>query len=336
MILITGGTGLVGSHLLYHLCRENQEVRAIHRRSSDLNGVKEVFSFYGGDYQSLFLKIKWVEADLLDIVALEKAFDNVERVYHCAAMVSFVSSDYQKMRRINIEGTTNVVNLAIDFKIQKLCYVSSVSAIENKDQNEIMNEADNWSSTEDKSGYAITKYGAEMEVWRASQEGVPVVIVNPGVILGSGVWHKGSGTIFKRIDKGMPFYTSGLTGFVDVRDVVQVMISLMNSPIQSERYILVSENLTYREVLNGIASELGRPKPRIQMKSWMAELIWRFEHLKSKITLSDPLLTKHTARSSVSVRLYSSKKIENSLNFKFNKISECISRVAKDYKRSAA
>lgn len=335
MILITGGTGLVGSHLLYQLCRENDKVRAIHRRSSDFNGVIQVFSYYGGDYKSLFEKIQWVEADLLDLVALKKAFENVSRVYHCAAMVSFVSSDYQKMRRVNIEGTTNVVNLAIECKVQKICYVSSVAAIENKDQHEITNEADNWSSTEDKSGYAITKYGAEMEVWRASQEGVPVVIVNPGVILGSGIWHKGSGTMFSRIDKGMPFYTTGLTGFVDIQDVVNAMIKLMNGQIQNERYILVSENLTYREVLDDIAAEMGRSKPKIKLERWMAEFIWRFEHLKSKVTLSPPLLTKHTARSSVSVRPYSSNKIREALDFKFNKMSDCIRRVAGDYKNDA-
>lgn len=332
MILITGGTGLVGAHLLYHLCHENEQVRAIHRRSSDLDGVRKVFSYYGGSYQSLFEKIRWVEADLLDLVALEKAFENVDHVYHCAAMISFVSSDYQKMRRVNIEGTTNVVNLSIEYGVKKFCHVSSVAAIENKNGNEVMDEADNWSSTEEKSGYAITKYGAEMEVWRGSQEGVPVVIVNPGVILGSGVWNKGSGTMFSRIDRGLPFYTNGLTGFVDVQDVVNIMISLMNSQIQGERFILVSENLKYREVLDAIARELGRSKPKVEMKSWMAELIWRIEHLKSKITLTAPLLTKHTARSAVTVRRYSPEKVRQALDYDFNKISNCISRVAADYK----
>ena len=333
MILITGGTGLVGSHLLYHLCRENEEVRAIHRRSSDLNGVKKVFSFYGGDHDSLFEKIKWVEADLLDLVALEKAFENVDRVYHCAAMVSFISSDYQKMRKVNIEGTTNVVNLSIDFKVKKICYVSSVAAIENKGENEVTNEDYSWSSTEEKSGYAITKYGAEMEVWRASQEGVPVVIVNPGVILGSGIWHKGSGTMFSRIDRGMPFYTNGQTGFVDVRDVVQVMIHLMNSSIEGERFILVSENLSYRKVLFQIAEALKKPNPRIRINKWMAEFIWRFEFLKSKITLSPPLLTKHTARSSVSMRAYSSQKVIDTLEWKFTKIEDCIDRIVHNYQK---
>ncbi len=322
---------MVGSHLLYHLSRDHAEVRAIHRRSGDLNAVKRVFSYYGEDQVALFERIRWVEADLLDLAALEKAFENVTRVYHCAALISFDSSDYQKMRKVNIEGTTNVVNLCIDGQVDKLCFVSSVAAIENKAEHEIMDESDNWSGTAEKSGYAITKYGAEMEVWRASQEGVPVVIVNPGVILGSGQWDKGSGTLFKRVDNGLPFYTTGITGFVDVLDVVRIMIDLMNSEISNERFVVVSENLSYQEVLNGIADAMKRKRPKIRITRWLAELIWRFEYLKSKITLAPPLLTKHTARSSISIHPYSSRKVMDILNYRFNPVGHCISRVAEKY-----
>ena len=322
---------MVGSHLLYHLSRDHAEVRAIHRRSGDLNAVKRVFSYYGEDQVALFERIRWVEADLLDLAALEKAFENVTRVYHCAALISFDSSDYQKMRKVNIEGTTNVVNLCIDGQVDKLCFVSSVAAIENKAEHEIMDESDNWSGTAEKSGYAITKYGAEMEVWRASQEGVPVAIVNPGVILGSGQWDKGSGTLFKRVDNGLPFYTTGITGFVDVLDVVRIMIDLMNSEISNERFVVVSENLSYQEVLNGIADAMKRKRPKIRITRWLAELIWRFEYLKSKITLAPPLLTKHTARSSISMHPYSSKKVMDTLNYRFNPVGDCINRVAENY-----
>ena len=178
-------------------------------QSSDLTAVKKVFSYYSSEGESLFNKIRWVEADLNNIPALELAFQDITHVYHCAAMISFSSGDYQQMRKVNIEGTTNIVNLCISRKIEKLCYVSSIAAIENGNEGELINESDNWSNTGDKSGYAITKYGAEMEVWRGSQEGVDVVIVNPGVILGSGFWHKGTGNMFRRINNGLKFYTEG-------------------------------------------------------------------------------------------------------------------------------
>lgn len=333
MILVTGGTGLVGSHLLYFLSREHSELRAISRRTSDLNSVKKVFDFYGRDSEGFFEKIRWVEADLLDLSALEDAFTDVTHVYHCAALVSFNTSDYKMMRRVNIEGTTNIVNLCISHRVQKLCYVSSVAAIENRAGGEITNESDHWTNTEGKSGYAITKYGAEMEVWRASQEDIPVVVVNPGVILGSGPWHKGSGTLFSRVDSGLPFYTTGITGFVDVQDVVRIMISLMQSDIRNERYILVAENLTYRDVLFKIADGLKKRKPSIKINKWMTEFIWRFELAKSKITLTPPLLTKHTARSSVSNHPFSSEKIIDALEYSFTKMDDCIDRVVKLYKR---
>lgn len=334
MILVTGGTGLVGCHLLYSLLREHGELRAIYRRSSDLNGVKKVFSFYGGDSESFFERIRWVEADLQDFSSLGEAFQGITQVYHCAALVSFVTSDYQKMRRVNIEGTTNIVNLCIGHQVKKLCYVSSVAAIENRAEGEIIDESDNWANTAGKSGYAITKYGAEMEVWRASQEGIPVVIVNPGVILGSGPWHKGSGTLFSRIDSGLPFYTTGVTGFVDVQDVVRIMISLMESDIRNERFVVVAENMTYRDVLFKIADGLKKRKPGIKINKWMTEFIWRFELVKSKITLTPPLLTKYTARSSVSNHPFSSQKVIEALNFKFTKIEDCIERTVIHYKSS--
>jgi len=334
MVLVTGGTGLVGSHLLYHLLLKNNiQVRAIHTQSSDLNAVKKVFTYYSSNGESLFNKIRWVEADLNTIPALELAFQDITQVYHCAAMISFSSREYQKMRRVNIEGTTNIVNLCISNHIKKLCFVSSIAAIENGNEGELVNESDNWTNTSDKSGYSITKYGAEMEVWRGSQEGIDVIIVNPGVILGSGFWHKGTGTMFRRINNGLKFYTEGITGFVGVKDVVQAMILLMSSEVTNQRFILVSENLSFRKVLSLIAASLNKETPKIKINKFMSELLWRFEFLRSRITLSVPLLTKYTARSSVSNHPYTSEKIENTLGFEFTKISDCINNTAAHFNK---
>ncbi len=332
MILVTGGTGLVGSHLLYHLLRENDSIRAIHQRDSDLNAVKKVFRFYGPETDSLFNKIRWVEAGLNDIPELEKAFDNVTCVYHCAALVSFDSKDYQKLRRVNIDGTTNIVNLCISRHIEKLCFVSSVAAIENGAEGEAMDESDSWNNETDKSDYAISKYGAEMEVWRASQEGVPVVIVNPGVILGAGFWQKGSGKLFSSVQKGLKFYTEGVTGFVGVQDVVKIMIQLMKSAVINERFVVVSENLSYKNVLFMIADALKKDRPAIRINKFMAAFIWRFEYLRSKITLSSPFLSRRTAKSALSNHPYTAKKIKNLLEFEFEPIEKCITRITTELK----
>ena len=322
----------MGSHLLYHLLQENDSVRAIHQKNSDFNAVKKVFQFYGAETDALFNKIRWVEAGLNDIPELEKAFDGVTYVYHCAALVSFDSKDYQKLRRINIDGTTNIVNLCISHHIEKLCFVSSVAAIENGVEGELMDESDSWNNETDKSDYAITKYGAEMEVWRASQEEIPVVIINPGVILGSGFWQKGSGKLFSNVEKGLKFYTEGVTGFVGVQDVVKIMIQLMNSTTVNERFVVVSENLSYKNVLFMIADALKKDRPTIRINRFMSACIWRFEYLRSKITLSSPLLTRRTAKSALSNHPYTAEKIKTLLKFEFEPIENCIKRIATELK----
>ena len=333
MILVTGATGLVGSHLLYRLLSENSSVRAIYQRSSDLNAVKNVFSYYTADYESVFERVRWVEAELNDLPALQQAFEDVSLVYHCAAMVSFLRSDYQSMRRINIDGTTNIVNLCISGKVKKLCFVSSVAAIEKNTEGKPSDENESWNSSLEKSGYAISKYGGEMEVWRASQEGLPVIIVNPGVILGSGFWHKGSGKMFTRVYQGLKFYTEGLTGFVDVVDVAEIMMRLMHSRIQNERFILIAENISYKKLLFLIADALQRPRPTIRITKWLSGFMWRLESLKSKITLTEPLLTRHTAKSATTVHPYSNQKIREVLGYDFRGLGDSVAGIAKDFKK---
>ena len=205
MILVTGGTGLVGAHLLYQLSLENKTIKAIYRASSNIESVKRVFSYYTDNFEFLFNKIKWIEADITDIVTLEKAFENVTKVYHSAALISFNPNDYRAMRKVNIHGTANLVNLCIDKKIEKLCFVSSIATVDKDPNSKIIDETNEWNYENNNYGYAITKYGAEMEVWRATQEGVDVVIVNPGIILGGGFWKNGSGAIFDKVYKGLKY-----------------------------------------------------------------------------------------------------------------------------------
>jgi nucleoside-diphosphate-sugar epimerase len=331
MILVTGGTGLVGSHLLYHLLLENDTVKAIHQKTSDLNAVKNVFSYYTSDFENIYDRINWVEADLSDIPALENAFEGVKNIYHCAALVSLNPADYQKMRRVNIDGTTNIVNLCISKAIKKLCFVSSIAAVEKNTTNLPTDESENWNNSVTKSGYSITKYGAEMEVWRASQEGVDVVIVNPGVILGSGFWQKGTGKMFRQVDKGLKFYTEGVNGFVGVKDVVQIMIKLMASNIINERFILVSQNLSFKEVFFQIADALSKKRPKFKVTPFLSQIAWRLDVLKSKFTGSSPLMNRETAKTILSKEYYTSQKIQSALNYKFESIDKTIYSTCSDF-----
>ncbi len=330
MILVTGGTGLVGAHLLYHLIKNDEKVRAIYRSEERIEKTKKVFSFYTDD-ASLFSKIEWFKADITDVPSMIPAFFDVDKVYHCAALISFNPNDYREMRKVNIHGTAIVVNLAIDAKIKKLCFVGSIASVGDSLNGNLITEENEWNKEADNNGYSITKFGAEMEVWRASQEGVKVVIVNPGVILGSGFYTTGSGKLFSQVYNGFKFYTEGITGFVGVTDVVKAMMQLMNSKVKNERFILVSENKSFKEIFFLIADSLGKKRPSIQIKPWQTAIFWRFAWVVSKFTGKEPLISKYSARSAHSISKYSSEKIEKRFNFQFTKIDEVIKEVGKNF-----
>jgi nucleoside-diphosphate-sugar epimerase len=331
MILVTGGTGLVGSHLLYHLTQKDEPIRATYRSEKSLEKVRNVFSYYTDQVDDFFSKIDWQQADITEVPAMIPLFEGVTQVYHCAALISFVPSYYREMRKVNIHGTAIMVNLAIDAGVKKFCYVSSIAAIGDDPKKTIVDEENEWSGNEKNHGYAITKYGGEMEVWRASQEGVDVVIVNPGVILGSGFWDSGSGSLFSQVYNGFSFYSNGATGFVGVEDVVNSMIQLMESEVKNERFILVAENLTFANVLFSIADAFGKKRPSKLVKPWMSGLFWRWEWLKSKFTSHRPRMSKHSAKSLHTKTEYSSVKIQKAIGFQFEKMNDVIRKVCKDY-----
>ncbi len=328
MILVTGGTGLVGSHLLYKLIVEGKDVRAIYRRPHKLESVKKVFSYYDDNFETLYNKIDWVEAHINDIPALEKAFKDVTHVYHSAAFVSFEPDKYHLLRKINIQGTANIVNLCISHQVKKLCYVSSVAAVGNLENSELFSDEETlWNPEEDHSVYAITKYGAEIEVWRGTQEGLDAVIVNPGVILGPGYWRSGSsGSIIPLIYKGFPYYTSGVAAYVDIWDVIDIMIRLMDSDIKNERFILVSEHLSFNEFQTRVAKELNVEPSKKEASTLMLEIHWRLDWLRHKIRGKRRRLSKQLAKAIRSKRYYDNSKIKKTLNFEFTSVDDSISR----------
>jgi nucleoside-diphosphate-sugar epimerase len=331
MILVTGGTGLVGSHLLYQLVSQNEPVRAIYRREKKLDIVKRVFSYYTDDFLEHFNKIDWVESDLLDIPKLTEAFKGIDYVYHCAAFVSFEPDKYQLLRRTNIEGTANIVNLSISNNAKKLCYVSSIAALGESEENALIDEETHWNQEADNSVYAITKYGAEMEVWRGTQEGLPAVIVNPGVIIGGGIWSHGSGNIIKKVYNKLPFYTCGNIGCIDVLDVVKIMIELLKSNIINERYILVEKNISYKEFLYTIAEKLQVDPPKNEAKPWLLAIAWRLDWLSHKILGKRRVLVKQMVASLFNKAIYDNSKIKKTLDYKFIDIETSISKVAEQF-----
>lgn len=331
MVLVTGGTGLVGSHLLYFLLKEHRTVRAIHRSSSNTDAVKNVFSYYGNDAESNFNNIEWVEADITDIPALSEAFKGITHVFHAAAYISFDPKHYHKLKKANVEGTANMVNLCLANSIQKLCYVSSVATLGSTLDDSLISEETHWDPANENSVYAITKYDAEMEVWRGMQEGLNAAIINPGIIFGEGFWNSGSGVILKMIAKEPPYYTPGGMGIVDVQDVVSVLIKLMNTNNTGQRFILVGKNLLYHELLSEIANLQHKKPPQKKISRWKLMLFSTLDWIWTGLFGGRRKLLKATVRSLYTVSFYDATKVTSTLNFKFTPYQQTLQRVTKAF-----
>ena len=327
MNLITGATGLTGAHLALHLLNNGENVRAIYRTENSIQKTRQLFDLY--DARESFDKIDWRQADVTDIPALEEAFAGVSHVFHCAAAISFNREDEEELRKTNIEGTANIVNLCLAHGVKKLCHVSSVAAVGDPlpGEKEVTEKCE-WNPAVHHHDYAISKYGAEMEVWRGWQEGLEVAIVNPGIIIGPGFWGSGSGQIFSTVKKGMKVYTLGVTGYVSVWDVANILHRLMHSTIDGERFILVSENLTYRRVIDLVAEELKVKKPDAHALSWLTSLGWRIDWLFSLFG-KKRLLSRDGAHSLHKKTFYSSDKIKKTLTFDFMPIEEAIKKTVR-------
>jgi nucleoside-diphosphate-sugar epimerase len=326
MILVTGGTGLLGSHLLFDIVRSGKEVRAIHRQGSDLTRVRRVFSYYDQDAAALFRKISWVKADLLDMGSMEDALSGISEVYHAGAVVSFHAGDRARIHQVNVEGTANLVNLCLDEGIRKFCHVSSIATLGRAENDGVCTEETWWVPSDRNSVYSVSKYGAEREVWRGIEEGLKAVIVNPSVILGPGFWD-GNSSLFRMVYNGLPFYTRGVNGFVDVRDVVDAMTGLMASDQAGERFICSAANLPYRELFTMIASELGKRSPHIFVPSWLAEIAWRAEAARAFVTRRPPDITRELAVTASQYYQYSSAKLQHAAGFSFRDIKKTVREI---------
>ena len=328
MVLVTGATGLVGAHLTLHLVENGDTIRAIYRNLASIQKTKDLFLLY--KKESLFEKIEWVQADITDIPTLEIAFENVKYVYHCAALISFDPKEENLLRKINIEGTSNIVNFCIAKAVKKLCFVSSIAALGDLKENEkVITEEAEWNPEKQHSDYAISKYGAEMEIWRGQQEGLNTVIVNPGIIIGPGFLEQGSGLLFKRVSNGLSFYTKGVTGFIAVPDVVRIAIQLMKNEHSNERFTLIAENIVFQDLLNTIADSLNVKRPYIHAIPMLMNLSYKIDWLISNVFGQKRKLDWATAKASYAKNWYSNEKISKTLGVEFLDIHHYIKDISK-------
>lgn len=320
MNLVTGANGLVGSYLCRYLVQKGESVRALKREKSDLRLVADIVN-----------KIEWVEGDVTDINSLEDAMQGIDHVYHAAAVISYVKKQRSHLMHINVEGTANMVNVALNSNIKKFLQVSSIAAIGKNSFNNDVYETNTWEKNKHTSDYSISKYLAEREVWRGIAEGLNAVIINPSVIIGAGNWDNGSSKLFKTVYSGFKFYTTGTTGYVDVRDVVQIAHTLMHSEISAERFILSSEDMVFRDYFYMIADALGKKRPSIKANAFLSSLAWRADAIKYIFTGKEPSVTKQTAYIANKTYHYHSDKIRSLLNYDFIPVHDSIQDTAEQF-----
>lgn len=310
MVLVTGGAGLLGKELIAQLLEQGETVRAIYNKSTiDIHHEN----------------LEQVQCNILDVVGLEEVMTGIEKLYHCAAIVTFNPKKRAELFKINIEGTANVVNAALEACVKKMVHVSSVSALGRIRENELVNETMNWSEETSNSRYGQSKYLAELEVWRGIGEGLDAVLVNPVLILGAGDWNYSSSRLFKSVYEEFPWYSDGISGFVDVRDVAKAMILLMESNISAQRFIISAEDRSFGDVFRLIAKAFGKKPPHKKITATLAGIVWRLEAIKSRFTGKEPLVTKETASSALAKVHFDNSKLKKYLpDFKYRSIEETI------------
>lgn len=334
MILLTGGTGMLGAHLAFDLAKSGKKIRALKREGSSIAITEKIFRLYSKEADELLTRIEWVNGDLLDLGSLEDAMQGITQVYHSAAIVSYRPSDKERMLEANIEGTANLINTALDAGVTKFCHISSVAALGRTVDGHDIDEAVWWKTSPENSWYAISKYGAEREAWRASEEGMDVIILNPSFILGPGNGSTSSSEIFGLLRKGIAWYTNGVTGYVDARDVAAAAVQLMDSPVKNERFVLSAANMSYREFFDKALKAFGQKSTRYHAGPLLTSIGWRGEKLLARITGRKPTLTKETAMAAQLVNHFNGSRITQQISFRYRDIDATIGEVCAFYRES--
>lgn len=323
MVFITGATGLLGSYLAKLLLQKGQQVRAIKRTTSDLSLL--------GDYAN---QIEWVPGDVMDLYSLEDAMQGVKQVYHCAAVISFIPSEVDHMMRVNIDGTANVMNAALQAGVEKLVHVSSIAAFGIAPEGKVIDEKYSDPNIRKCFWYYKSKHYGEREAWRAHAEGLNVVVANPSTILGAGWWDDEPNSLFRDIHNGLNFYTTASNGFVDVRDTAECLYRLMESDISGEKFIISAENISFRELMWSMADALKVKRPSWHAHRLLREIVWRVETIKSLFSSARPLVTKETAELASMNFRYTNEKAAKALQMSFRPLQQTITDTAAVYLQS--
>lgn len=320
IVLVTGASGFVGSHLVRYLSAEGEQVRALYNSRPPSEEMKQLPG------------ITWRRCDLLDVYDVEEAMQDVEEVYHCAAIVSFRGSDKERLRHFNVESTANVVNEALEHNVSKVIYVSSIASLGRSKEGAEITEEEQWEESRYNSVYAESKHRAELEIWRGQGEGLNAAIINPGIIIGEGDWDNGSAALVKIVHREFPYYTHGINAWVDVLDVVKAMHMLMKSETSGERFILSAGNFSYKEMFTMMAEAMGKKPPYKPAGKLLSALVWRLSALQSLLTGKPATITRETAMVAQRKALYNNTRLMEVIpQFSYTPIRQSVERIGKAY-----
>jgi dihydroflavonol-4-reductase len=328
MILVTGSTGLLGSHVVVELLHKGYEVRALFREETRKQVVYRLLDFYYPEEKEVLLqKLHWFKGNVLDLSDVADSLVGISKVVHCAALVSFHRRDFNLLFKVNRRGTANMVNFALDSDVNQFIHVSSTAAIGSDSQftDGLKRESNLWNPNDEVSGYSLSKFSAEKEVWRANEEGLRVSIVNPSVMFGPGSWEESSLKIFRTLSDGLKYYTKGSNAFVDVRDVTALIIKLIETEKTGERYLVTGSNMKFKELFDQICSQLGVKAPYKLAGPFLTGLAWRLSGILGRIRGKRPTITKESARSSQNESKFSNEKLLRDFpDFEFTDLEDTI------------
>lgn len=324
LILLTGATGFLGSYILQELIDQGYAVRALRRTRKALPWIRA----------EIFAKTEWIEGDVLDVVSLQDALSGVDAVIHAAAVVSFQPKERARMYQVNVEGTANVVNMALEAGVRRFIHISSVAALGRTEKESTVSEESKWEDNPVQTHYARSKFKAELHAWRGMAEGMEGMILNPSTILGYGDWNHGSCQLFKQTRGGFPWYTEGINGFVDVRDVAYATRLALESTITEQRYIVCAENWRFQDLQQAIADGFGVKGPSRKATPFLLGLAWRLAEWKGRITGEPQLLSKESARVGVSQTQFDNKKFLSAFpSFQYRTLRQTIEDACRQFQQ---
>lgn len=313
MIFVTGASGLIGSFVCRKLVEKGYAVKALKRNTTDLSLVQDIRE-----------QINWVDGDLLNVSEIGSYLKGVDKIIHCAAFISYDSRDEELMQQVNVEGTANLVNWAVQKKIGLFVHLSSVASIGKDKHSVISNEETQWTNDIKTSAYARSKHQAELEVWRAWAEGLNTIIINPSLVLGPGDWDRSSTQVFKYIEQENRFYTGGIVNYVDVRDVAEVTYRLLESGHYGERFIVNADSVSYKELFDTIATKMGKKAPQIQVKGPVIRMAIIIEKIRSRLSGNKPMVTDELEQVSKNRHIYANDKIKQAVGIEFRQLDETV------------